>query len=81
MFFNADISGGHSPSILSAMRSSIDTSRAVYFSKDEFQNGEVKVAERAISHHHAFYMATLGGAKGQCLHYVLTQFTHSFILI
>ena len=64
-FHNSDLSGGHTPSILSAMRSAIDTSRAAHFNKEEFRTGDVRDCENAISHHHAFYMATLGGAKGQ----------------
>ena len=64
-FHNSDLSGGHTPSILSAMRSAIDTSRAAHFNKEEFRTGDVWDCENAISHHHTFYMATLGGAKGQ----------------
>lgn len=56
-----DVSGGHSASILNALRSSIDTSRAFSFQKHVPNDYQV------ISHHHAFYMATLGGAKGEYL--------------
>ena len=49
------------------MRSAIDSSRAVHFNKEGFKNGDVKECEKAISHHHAFYLATLGGAKGMQL--------------
>ena len=55
-----DVSGGHSPSILNAMRSSLNASRGCHFQKD------MKEDYTVISHHHAFYMATLGGAKGMC---------------
>lgn len=60
----ADISGGHSSSILTAMRASIDASRAKMFA---YQHAKDSKSEgyQPISHHHAFYMATLGGAKGQ----------------
>lgn len=50
-----DVSGGYSSSILDAIRKSIDVSKAVSFSKEE--------SYRSISHHEAFYMATLGGAE------------------
>lgn len=64
------------------MRSAIDTSRTAQFSKEEFKNGDMSVLEKAISHHHAFYMATLGGAKGECSYYLdlcNTLFKHNEI--
>ena len=61
-----DISGGHFPSVFTVMRSAIDTSRAHHFNMEEFGKGDMSVCEKTITYHHAFYMATLGGAKGKC---------------
>ena len=52
-----DVSGGYSPSMFSAMRTAIDASRALGFSKGE--------GYKTLTHHEALYMATLGGAKGK----------------
>ncbi|XP_044740578.1 guanine deaminase-like [Chrysoperla carnea] len=52
-----DVSGGCSPSILDAIRSSITTSNGVSFSKSEEEN------YKSIDYTDAFYLATLGGAQ------------------
>ena len=56
MTLYVDVSGGYSPSVFSAMRTAIDASRAIGFSKGE--------GYKTLTHHDALYMATLGGAKG-----------------
>lgn len=53
------VSGGYSPSVFNAMRTAIDASRAIGFSKGE--------GYKTLTHHEALYMATLGGAKGNQL--------------
>eukprot|EP00731_Ephydatia_muelleri_P017080 Em0010g178a len=50
-----DVSGGYSSSILEAIRLSILSSKALSFSKPP--------EYKELSHHEAFYMGTLGGAK------------------
>ena len=56
MLFLLDVSGGYSPSVFSAIQTSIDASKALGFSKpDDY---------KTLDHHEALYMATLGGARG-----------------
>lgn len=56
-FVSADVSGGYSPSVFSAIRTSIDASKALGFSKpDDY---------KTLDLHEALYMATLGGARGK----------------
>jgi hypothetical protein len=54
--FVADVSGGFSPSILDAIRNALDVSIHISFGK-----GEDYVP---LTFREAFYLATLGGAKG-----------------
>ena len=53
-----DVAGGYHPSVLDAIRTAVSVSKSVGFGKGNDHT--------AISHHEAFYMATLGGAKGVC---------------
>ena len=53
-----DISGGHSPSILNAMQVAIHTSKALSLTVNTETNYQ------PLTHHEAFYLATLGGAQG-----------------
>jgi hypothetical protein len=56
-----DVSGGYSTSILNAIRSALQTSTHILFEKERGSNYV------PLSYHEAFYLATLGGAKGrQC---------------
>ncbi len=50
------MSGGYHPSVLSALRMAVSVSKALQFGREEEENH--------ISHHEAFFMATLGGAQG-----------------
>ena len=52
-----DVSGGHSPSILDAMRAAMASSRALSFTHPD-------QTYSSITYHEAFYLGTLGGAKG-----------------
>ena len=52
----ADVSGGYSPSVFSAIQTSIDASKALGFSKSDDY--------KTLDHHESLYMATLGGARG-----------------
>lgn len=52
-----DVSGGYSCSIMDAMRTAVASSHAIGFSQPE--------GYQTLSHHEAFFMATLGGARGQ----------------
>ena len=52
------MSGGYHPSVLSALRMAVSVSKALQFGKKEENN---------ISHHEAFFMATLGGAQGMSM--------------
>lgn len=54
--FVADVSGGFSPSILDAIRNTLDVSIHISFEKDEDYV--------PLTFREAFYLATLGGAKG-----------------
>lgn len=54
--FVADVSGGFSPSILDAIRNALDVSIHISFEK-----GEDYIP---LTFREAFYLATLGGAKG-----------------
>ena len=68
MYFS-DVSGGHSPSILDAMRAAMASSRALSFTQPDD-------TDLSITYHEAFYMGTLGGAKGVlcvCNMYVTNQ--------
>lgn len=55
----ADVSGGYSTSILNAIRSALQTSIHIFFEKGKDSNYV------PLSYHEAFYLATLGGAKGR----------------
>ena len=48
--------GGYSPSVFSAIQTSIDASKALGFSKSDDY--------KTLDHHESFYVATLGGARG-----------------
>lgn len=61
-----DVSGGFSPSMLDAIRSTLQTSRALYIT-EEIEKGE-KIDYEPITLDEAFYMATLGGAQGILMH-------------
>lgn len=50
-----DVSGGYSPSMMDAMRFAITVSNVLSMSKEVYE---------PLNYRHAFYMATLGGAKG-----------------
>lgn len=50
-----DVSGGYSPSILDAIRSTIITSKALLFASQQKRY-------EPLSYHEAFYLATMGGA-------------------
>lgn len=50
-----DVSGGYSPSVLDAIRSTIATSKALLFSTKQKDY-------EPLSYHEAFYLATIGGA-------------------
>ena len=52
----SDVSGGYSPSVFSAMQTSIDASKALGFTKPAHY--------KTLDHHEALYMATLGGTRG-----------------
>ena len=52
------MSGGYHPSVLSALRMTVSVSKALQFGRKEENN---------ISHHEAFFMATLGGAQGMSM--------------
>ena len=52
-----DVAGGYHPSVFDALRMSIAVSKALQFGKKDEER-------KHISHHEAFYMATLGGAQG-----------------
>lgn len=59
-----DVAGGPSPSILNVIRAAMDVSIHVSFSKKNY---------KPLNYQEAFYLATLGGAKGKV--YFLTYFT------
>lgn len=61
-----DVSGGYSSSILEAIRLSILSSKALSFSKPS--------EYKELSHHEAFYMATMGGAKVLAMEDVIGNF-------
>jgi hypothetical protein len=65
-FFHLDVSGGYSTSILNAIRSALQTSIHILFEKSKDSNYV------PLSYHEAFYLATLGGAKGWWLKALLT---------
>lgn len=52
-----DVSGGYSPSILDAVRNTLDVSIHISYGK-----GSSYVP---LTYHEAFYLATLGGARGR----------------
>ena len=56
-----DISAGYSPSIFNAMRVAIHASKALSLTVNETNY-------QPLTHHEAFYLATLGGAQGQPAH-------------
>ena len=58
---HSDISGGYSPSIFNAMRVAIHASKALSLTVNETDY-------RPLTHHEAFYLATMGGAQGQSSH-------------
>lgn len=51
-----DVSGGHSPSMLDAIRQCITASTVMAFSKTE--------SYKSLTHKDAFKLATLGGSEG-----------------
>ena len=51
-----DVSGGHSPSMLDAIRQCITASTVMAFSKTE--------CYKSLTHKDAFQLATLGGSEG-----------------
>ena len=53
----SDISGGYSPSIFNAMRVAIHASKALSLTMNQTNY-------RPLTHHEAFYLATMGGAQG-----------------
>ena len=55
---HSDISGGYSPSIFNAMRVAIHASKALSLTINETDYWP-------LTHHEAFYLATMGGAQGQ----------------
>jgi hypothetical protein len=59
MFLLADVSGGYSTSILNAIRSALHMSIHIFLKKCKDSNYV------PLSYHEAFYLATLGGAKGR----------------
>lgn len=61
-----DVSGGHSPSMLSAIHMAIIASNTIQFTRGE--------EYKPISHKEAFYMATLGGSKVLGLDKVIGNF-------
>ena len=56
IYISTDISGGYSPSVLNAIHTAIDASKALGFTKAD--------GYKTLDHHEALYMATLGGARG-----------------
>lgn len=67
----SDVSGGYSLSILNTIRNTLDVSIHVSFGKGEDY--------APLTYHEAFYLATLGGARGTviccCLH-ILPESNH-----
>ena len=61
ILYYSDMSAGYSPSIFNAMRVAIHASKALSLTVNETDY-------RPLTHHEAFHMATLGGAKGQPAH-------------
>ena len=57
MILHSDISAGYSPSIFNAMRDAIHTSKALSLTINTTNY-------QPLTHHEAFYLATLGGAQG-----------------
>ena len=57
MILHSDISAGYSPSIFNAMRVAIHASKALSLSVNETNY-------QTLTHQEAFYLATLGGARG-----------------
>ena len=55
---HSDISGGYSPSMFNAMRVAIHASKALSLNMNQ-------TTYRPLTHHEAFYLATMGGAQGQ----------------
>lgn len=64
---DSDMAGGSNPSILDAIRHSLSTSIANSFSDKNF---------KPLSYHEAFYLATMGGAKGA---YNISFFNLSYV--
>ena len=57
MILHSDISAGYSPSMFNAMRVAIHASKALSLTVNETDY-------QPLTHHEAFYLATLGGAQG-----------------
>ena len=55
---HSDISGGYSPSMFNAMRVTLHASRTLKWTASDPNY-------RQLTHHEAFYLATMGGAQGQ----------------
>ena len=60
-YIHTDISAGYSPSVFNAMRVAIHTSKALSLTVN-------RTDYQPLTHHEAFYLATLGGAQGQGVH-------------
>ena len=54
---HSDVSGGYSPSMFNAMRVAIHASKALSLNMNQ-------TTYRPLTHHEAFYLATMGGAQG-----------------
>jgi len=59
-----DVSGGYSPSLLNASRSTVIASRALQQSNND---GPTSTNKSELNYRHAFYLATLGGAEALSL--------------
>ena len=60
MILHSDISAGYSPSMFNAMRVAIHASKALSLTINETDY-------QPLTHHEAFYLATMGGAQGLLL--------------
>lgn len=58
-----DVAGGYHPSVFDALRMSIIVSKTLTFNRESIDAGKYQF----ISHHDAFYMATIGGAQGELI--------------
>lgn len=67
-----DVSGGHSPSILNALKDAIGVSHHLNFAKNQLIMGTGKMA--SMSYKEAIYLATLGGAEAMAVDEVVGNF-------